>query len=145
MTAAKEYLVKLRNADLKIQARRFELEQLKVLATCSGSLNTDKVNVKSSKAADSMATKVIDYVDKEKELNEDINKLINLRHEVIDLIFKMDNNKYSELLFKRYVEYKHFERIACEMSFSYEWARHIHQEAIKAFQLILDTQKHIAV
>lgn len=143
MTAAKEYLVKLRNADLKIQARRYEIEQLKILATCSGSLNTDKVSVKASKAADSMANKVIDFVDKEKELNKDISKLIELRHQVIDLIFSMENNKFSELLFKRYVEYKHFERIACEMSFSYEWARHIHQEALKAFQELLDTQKHI--
>ena len=51
MTTAKEYLVRLRNADLKIQATRLEIEQLKILATCSGGLNNDQVSVKTSKAA----------------------------------------------------------------------------------------------
>ena len=76
MTTAKEYLVRLRNADLKIQATRYEIEQLKILATCSGGLNNDQVNVKTSKAADSMAKKVIDFVDKEAELNREIKRLI---------------------------------------------------------------------
>lgn len=140
MTTAKEYLARLRNADLKIEARRLEIEQLKILATCSGGLNTDQVNVKSSKAADSMAKKVIDFVDKEAELKKDIERLIELRHQIIDMIFKLEDVRYIEVLFKRYVQYKRFEQIACEMSFSYDRARHIHIEALRAFETKLDTQ-----
>jgi hypothetical protein len=140
MTTAKEYLARLRNADLKIEARRLEIEQLKILATCSGSLNSDKVNVKSSKAADSMAKKVIDFVDKEAELKKDIERLIELRHQIIDMIFKLEDVRYIEVLFKRYVQYKRFEQIACEMSFSYDRARHLHIEALRAFETKLDTQ-----
>jgi hypothetical protein len=140
MTTAKEYLARLRNADLKIEARRLEIEQLKILATCSGGLNTDQVNVKSSKAADSMAKKVIDFVDKEAELKKDIERLIELRHQIIDMIFKLEDVRYIEVLFKRYVQYKRFEQIACEMSFSYDRARHLHIEALRAFETKLDTQ-----
>lgn len=140
MTTAKEYLARLRNADLKIEARRLEIEQLKILATCSGGLNTDQVNVKSSKAADSMAKKVIDFVDKEAELKKDIERLIELRHQIIDMIFKLEDVRYIEVLFKRYVQYKRFEQIACEMSFSYDRARHLNIEALRAFETKLDTQ-----
>ena len=140
MTTAKEYLARLRNADLKIEARRLKIEQLKILAACSGGLNTDKVNVKSSKAADSMAKKVIDFVDKEAELKKDIERLIELRHQIIDMIFKLEDVRYIEVLFKRYVQYKRFEQIACEMSFSYDRARHLHIEALRAFETKLDTQ-----
>lgn len=140
MTTAKEYLARLRNADLKIEARRLEIEQLKILATCTGGLNTDQVNVKSSKAADSMAKKVIDFVDKEAELKKDIERLIELRHQIIDMIFKLEDVRYIEVLFKRYVQYKRFEQIACEMSFSYDRARHLHIEALRAFETKLDTQ-----
>ena len=140
MTTAKEYLVRLRNADLKIQATRYEIEQLKILATCSGGLNNDQVSVKTSKAADSMAKKVIDFVDKEAELNREIKRLIELRHHIIDEIYSLEDLRYAEILFKRYVEYKHFEKIAVEMSFSYDRARHLHIEALRAFQAKLDTK-----
>ena len=142
MTKGKEYLLRLRYADLRVQAKSLEIQKLKELATCTGSVsNADKLNVISSPSGDSLVNKIINYADKEAELNTEIQELIDLRHRIINEIYSLKENTFIELLFKRYVENKQFERIACEMSYSYERIRHMHSDALKAFELeILSTQ-----
>lgn len=134
MVTAKEYLSRLRNIDLAINAKQYEVDQLKILATCTGGFSNDDINVSRSKSGDTLERKVVKYVDLEREINENIDTLIDLRHTIIDEIYKLTDSKHIKLLFKRYVEYKHFEKISCEMNYSFDRIRHLHIEALEAFQ-----------
>jgi len=136
MINAKEYLSKLRNIEFEITAKQEEIDQLKILATCTGGFSND-INVSKSKTGDSLEIKVAKYVDLEREINDRIDELVDLRHIIISEICKLEDSRYSEILHKRYVKYEKFEQIAVEMSYEYQTIRLLHLEALDAFQEFL--------
>jgi hypothetical protein len=46
----------------------------------------------------------------------------------------MKNERHMVVLYKRYVEFKGFGAIAREINFSYEYVRHLHRDALRAFE-----------
>lgn len=130
---AKEYLSRLRNLDLMIRHKQVELDELKLLATSTGSIANQSEPVSHSSSGDSLERKVIKYIDLDTEITNDIDTLINMRHMVIDEIHSLSDARYIELLFKRYVEYKKFEQISCEMNYDYQWIRELHTRALDSF------------
>ena len=75
-----------------------------------------------------------------KEIEEEQNKLIKERQEIIDRIDSLQDARYSLLLYKRYVELKPFRRIAEEMAYSEDRIMHLHNDAVKAFEQTGETE-----
>ena len=59
-------------------------------------------------------------------LRREIVKYANLKQLIIKQIRGLENEVYSQILYKRYVEYKPLETIAGEMGYSYAYMRHLH-------------------
>ncbi|MCD8207449.1 MAG: hypothetical protein LUD72_05900, partial [Bacteroidales bacterium] len=73
-------------------------------------------------------------IDLDLEVNADVDRYVDLKHEIIDRIQKMEDLRFVNLLYKRYVEYKPFDMIAREMGYVYRYTVQLHGEALSAFE-----------
>ena len=103
MNIAKEYLKQVETLDTKIQQKKIELDSLKDNAIGLGAFDYAKEKVQTS-ASESMSGKVAKYVDLENEIHEDIERFTELRHKVIGQIHMLDDPKYINVLFEKYIE-----------------------------------------
>lgn len=133
MNIAKEYLKQVETLDTKIQQKKIELDSLKDGAIGLGAFDYSKEKVQTS-ASESMSGKVAKYVDLENEIHEDIERFTELRHKVIGQIHMLDDPKYINVLFKKYIEYKGLKEISKELGYSYDHIRRVHGWALLAFQ-----------
>lgn len=131
---AKEYLKQVELLDVKIRQKKIELAGLKEEATCTGAFDYSAEKVQTSSKADSMSKKVAKYVDLENEIHEDIERLTELKHKVIGQIHMLDDPKYINVLFKKYIEYKGLKEISKELGYSYDHIRRVHGWALLEFQ-----------
>ena len=84
-----------------------------------------------------MADAVIHYVDLEAEINADIDKLIDSKKDILNVIEQLEAEKY-DLLHKVYVQGFTLDEVALKYGFSYSWATTLHGRALKDVQSILD-------
>lgn len=131
---AKEYLKQVELLDVKIRQKKIELAGLKEEATCTGAFDYSAEKVQTSAKADSMSKKVAKYVDLENEIHEDIERFTELKHKVIGQIHMLDDPKYINVLFKKYIEYKGLKEISKELGYSYDHIRRLHGWALLEFQ-----------
>ena len=130
---SKEYLSQIEILDIKINQKMKELEELRLLATSTGSFDYDKERVKASGTGDNVERKIINYVSLEENINKMIKKYADLRHKIINEIQGLDKVSHIDILFKKYVENKSFDVIAVEMKYSYSHVKYLHGEALQVF------------
>lgn len=133
MNIAKEYLKQVETLDTKIQQKKIELDSLKDNAIGLGAFDYSKEKVQTS-ASESLSMKVAKYVDLENEIHEDIERFTELKHKVIGQIHMLDDPKYINVLFKKYIEYKGLKEISKELGYSYDHIRRVHGWALLEFQ-----------
>ena len=131
---AKEYLLQLRQLDNYIRQNQEMLDELRQEASGIDSINYSRQRVKTGASVRSPAE---DAAMKLHELSctlrKEIAEYANLKRLIISQIRSLENEAYSRVLYKRYVEYKPLEAIADEMGYSYAYTRHLHGWALKEF------------
>ena len=141
----KEYLSQLKKADENIRQAYAELSEKRILAGMVNACDYSGTRVKTSGSGDRTATAAVSLADREEELNRLIDDYVSLKRTITDQIRGMENQTYSDILYRRYAEYKNLWQAAKEMGYSYERMRHLHGYALLAFGKAykIDTQKHI--
>lgn len=133
---AKKYLQQIRTIDTHINNRFEELHRWRMLA--------EKVTTEMNPAPafggngkDKLGDAVSKIVDLEKEINEEIDRYLNISREVSDVLSNVKSEKQRAVLHKRYVLYKTWEQIACEMNYSYYGVCKLHGRALQSVEAIL--------
>ena len=132
---AKEYLEQLQKMDIAINQNIAWLYELKNIRKELKGVNYTSQKVKTSKSnrADFEKTLLI-IMDMEQNINDSIDKFVDQKNEIIKQIQSLDNHKYVQVLYKKYVEYKRLEEIAIEMHYSYQYIKEIHKKALQEFK-----------
>lgn len=130
---AKEYLGQLRTLRAGIRAAEKRLAELKEMATAMGTRELKQDVVQSSIKNKGMADAVVNYLDYERAIEVQRKEYLDLKDEIVKKILKLDG-RYAQLLLLRYGEDMRFEQIAEEMGYTYDWTRHMHGEALQAFE-----------
>lgn len=130
------YLEQVRRFDTMIQNKLIEKQQWMEIAT-SITANTDGERVQSSGAKEKMADAVIKCVDMEAEIDSLIDKLIEIKKDVIQTIEQLNSPIEYNLLHMRYIQYKSLQEIADHYKKDYGWAKTTHGRALKSVQLLL--------
>ena len=150
---AKSYLERIKVLDSKIDARLEEIATLDAIAKKTTSvMGGDRVQASTSQ--EKMADCVAKIVDLKKELNAEIDSFIDYRNEARKLIDAACDADCHKLLHKRYIgifneekgkfEFKTWEKIAVEMSFTYQWVSGgLHQRALSQVQKALDSREEL--
>lgn len=134
MNPAKEYLSQIKTLDSKIRRKQQEARELRDAALSLGSTQPDPDRVRSaSPDPDPMASQVGRYVDIQKEVQAMIIELMELKHLIIGQIADLNKSDYMDVLWKRYVDLKTFNRIADEMGYDISTIFRIHGRALQAF------------
>lgn len=138
---AKEYLLQIRKVDRLIENKVAEIDQWKAIATGTTAYSEGD-RVQSSGSKEKMADAVARYLDMENEINADIDRLIDIKQEVISTIEQLQTDEY-DILHKIYVQFKSFQEVAAEKSKSYSWVTSKHGRGLANLQRILEVRKKL--
>ena len=128
----KEYLGQAYRLDQRINSKLEQVASLNELATkCTGVLTGMPRNP--NRGTSTMADAVAKIVDLQAEINRDIDRLVDLKREMVRLIKAVDNTEYQTLLELRYLCFKTWEQIAVDMGYSIQ---HIYRLREKAYDEI---------
>lgn len=135
---AKTYLMKIRWIDDEIKRAEEEIEHLTALAEGIKAVTYDRDKVQTSQD-DKMSDAVIKIVAyKEKMLAESL-KLIELRDTIRQQIAGMPDPIHRQILFRYYMDCQSFEKIACDLNYSYQYIINAHGRALQAFEKLYMT------
>lgn len=133
----KDYLKQIRLYKHKVDNDILRLEELKLLATATGSKELKQDVVQTSIRNSGLENVVGDYVDFENRIKAEIDEYLRLKEIIVNQINNLSAGdqtvNYIKLLLCRYSCDMRFEEIALEMNFSYEYIRHMHKEALEVF------------
>ena len=129
---AKEHLRQIGVLDAKINRRQKQVDELKALATSTGSL-TPGDKMQSSPSGDKRSGIVIKWVDMEYEIIDMINELIDLKNQIIGEIHQLDDQRYIQILEMRYIDQETFEQIAVTMHMDIRHIFRLHGYALQEF------------
>lgn len=135
---AKEYLGQARFLDMRINSKIQQVASLNELATrCTTTLSDMPKNP--NRGDSRMADSVIKIIDLQDEINSDINKLVELKREIMGVIKAVPNMEYQTLLEKRYLCFITWEQIAVDMNYSMQYTFRIHERALKEIDQLLQS------
>jgi len=127
---SKEYLSQARYLDMRINSKLDQIESLHELATrCTSTISGMPHNP--NRGGSPMADAICKIIDLESEINADIDKLVDLKREIVGVIKRIDNVELQTLLEKRYLCFMQWEQIAVDMCFSIQHVYRLHDRALK--------------
>ena len=128
----KEYLGQAYRLDQRINSKLEQVASINELATkCTSTLTGMPRNP--NRGTSTMADAVGKIVDLQAEINRDIDRLVDLKREMVSLIKAVDNTEYQTLLELRYLCFKTWEQISVDMGYSIQ---HIYRLREKAYDEI---------
>ena len=126
---AKEYLSQAHRLDQRIDAKIAQVASLNDLATkCSATLTGMPRNP--NRGGSTMADAVCKIIDLQNEINRDIDRLVDLKREIVSVIKSVEDTEYQILLEKRYLCFHTWEQIAVDMHYSGKWVQKLHDRAL---------------
>lgn len=135
---AKEYLRQIHGCKVRIKQKQEELRELLDYESALRSPGTEGERVQTSGTSDKTGSQAIKIIESEADIRTEIEALIRdlviRKNKIINEIQKLSDDRYAELLFKRYVEDKSLELISVEMGYNYEHVRKLHGYALHDFE-----------
>lgn len=112
--AVKEYLEQIHVLDKKIDYMLEELRSYRILAT-KITRPMDIESVQTSCEADKLGTLAAKIADKEIEIDKKIDEMIDLKAEISDIIYSLNDIDQRRVLILRYISFKKYTAIAEHM------------------------------
>jgi DNA-directed RNA polymerase specialized sigma subunit len=134
---AKEFLRQIKKLDKLIENKLAEVQRWKEIATNVSPASMTMDRVQSSSNPQKIADAICRYIDLEREINQDIDKLVDTKKDVISVIEQLNATEY-DVLHKIYVQGFTFDEVAIACHRSPSWATTVHGRALKHVQTILD-------
>ncbi len=126
---AKEYLGQAYRLDQRINSKLEQIASLNSLASkCTSTLTGMPRNP--SHGTTTMADAVVKIVDLQAEINHDIDRLVDLKRDIVRVIKAVEHMEYQTLLELRYLCFKTWEQIAVDMGYRVRNVHIIHNEAL---------------
>ena len=128
----KHQVKQIRLIDLEVKAKMEELDRLNNSFLKSPSLK--EINVQESKVSlkDDAYVKIINLND---YINEKVDKLIDLKYQLIQAIEQLDNSKERTIIWMKYISSKSWDEIAEELKKSKTTLFMLHDEAVKKIEM----------
>lgn len=130
---AKEYLNSIKRIDKEIKKKTSEIYQLKTMAL-SITVATDSERVQSSGDKDRLGATVAKIIDKEKEIDEEVDKYIDIKQKIINQINNMSQESYSDILYYRYVACMKWDDVMDNTHISHSHIFRLHGQALMEFE-----------
>jgi hypothetical protein len=133
----KEFLNQAYRLDQRIQSKIEQLDSLNALATKATS-TLSHMPKNPNKATLTMENTICKIIDLQHEINEDIDRLVDLKTEIVAAVKSVENREYQTLLEKRYLCFETWEQIAVDMHYSLRWIHILHGKALNNLARLLN-------
>ena len=130
---AKEYLSQAYRLDQRIDAKIEQVMSLRNLAAKATSTLSDAAP-SGTRNVHRMEDIIIKIIDFENEINADIDRLVDLKREIMAVIRSIHDPDYCTVLELRYLCFKPWEQIAVEMGYSIDNVYKLHRMALKTLE-----------
>ena len=131
---AKEYLNQAYWLDRRIDSKLEQLSALKDMATKTTSIMSDDV-VSHTRNVHSMQDVIAKIIDMQAEINADIDRLVDLKRDIMQVVKTVDDPELQTLLELRYLCFKDWPDIACEMHCSESNVYKVHSRALQVVKV----------
>lgn len=129
MHKSKEFLRSIRRAECLIERKREQIERMRDLAVHSGVSYEEGRG--SRRIQDSKAEIVARIADTEKEMERQIDELIDMKLEAMRMIDSLSDGDTADVLYMRYFEHRKWSDIAEAKHHSLDWVYKKHREGLK--------------
>jgi len=130
----KEYLSQAYRLDRRINSKLEQVASLNELATiCTSTLTGMPRNP--NRATSTMADAVAKIIDLQAEINRDVDRLVDLKRDMVRAIKGVNNTEYQTLLELRYLCFKTWEQIAVDMGYNVRHVYRLHDEAVESLTI----------
>lgn len=126
---AKAYLSQSLRLNQRINSKLEQIQSLRELATKCTPFLTGMPKAPNQDGS-LMADTVLKIIDLEEELQKDIDRLVDLKKEIMTVIKAVDNYECQTLLELRYLCFKSWEQIAVDMGYNVRHVYRLHDEAL---------------
>jgi len=127
----KEYLKQAYRLDQRINSKIEQIASLNELATkCTSTITGMPHNP--SPTTSKMADAVDKIIDLQNEINRDIDRLVDLKRDMVRIIKAVDNTECQTLLELRYLCFKTWEQIAVDMGYTTRNIHMLHKKALES-------------
>lgn len=130
---AKAYLMRVRWINDDIKREEEEIQQLTAMAEGIKAVTYDTDKVQTS-TGDHLSDSVIKLIDHKLKLEADIIEMVELRDLIRKQIADMPDPIHRQILFRYYLDCQLFEKIACDLNYSYQYIINAHGRALQAFE-----------
>lgn len=137
---SKEYLAQAYRIDQRINSKLEQIVSFRALATKATSTLSD-TPPSGTRNVHSMEGIIVKMIDLEREINNDIDTLVDLKRAIMDIIKKINNPEQQTLLELRYLCFKTWEQIAVDMGYSSQHIFRLHDKALKEISISKDESK----
>ena len=127
---AKEYLRQAWNIDQRIKDKMEQLKRLKEMSTNVTSVISDMPR-RATPNPQKMEDAVLRLAEMESEIDADISSLVNLKIEIMQTIWQVEDANCRTLLEMRYINFKSWEEIAAAMGITVRWLHRLHAKALR--------------
>ena len=127
---AKAYLSQSLRLNQRINSKLEQIQSLRELATKCTPFLTGMPKTPNQDGS-LMADTVLKIIDLEKELQKDIDRLVDLKKEIMTVVKAVDNMECQTLLEQRYLCFKSWEQIAVDMGYNVRHVYRLHDEALQ--------------
>jgi len=134
---AKQYLQQARWLDNTVNAKLEQIERLRSLVEKITVEYTGDVKVTASHENDQLALVVAKIMELEKDINTDIDKLVDLKAEINSTLALMTNDAYRLILTMRYINCLPWWQISYDLQSDMRWVYRMHKKALKEFEKVL--------
>lgn len=131
---AKEYLGQAYRLDQRINSKLEQVLSLRDLTTKATATMSDMPG-SGNRNVYKMQDIIGKIVDLENEINADIDKLVDLKREMVTVIKAVENPEYQTLLELRYLCFKTWEQIAVDMQYTTRNIYKLHDRALETIKV----------
>ena len=130
----KDYLSQAYRIDQRINSKIEQVSSLHDLATKATQTLSDMPG-SATRNTHRMEDVIIKIIDLENEINTEIDRLVDIKREIMCLINGVPNPEEQTLLELRYLCFKTWEQIAVDMGYSVENIYRMHRKALKNLEI----------
>ena len=141
--SAREYLGQLQELDTNINQDLERLNDMRINACSTGGIDYSAERGQTSLTGDSLCRQVTNYVDFNEQINREINSFSDAKEQIIKQIRGLHDARYSQVLFKVYVQFKTLKVASGEMGMSYQYVRNLHRAALARFEETYDNLHYL--
>ena len=134
--SAKEWMLRAKHLDIEINSLERERKAaLERALSMTQPTDNEHISVSSGNPSEAKILKYIEYAEK---INERIDKLVDVREEILSAIAQIKSSTLRSILTMRYIEFKSWERIADNLSYSRRQVERLNGQALLVISKIIN-------